>query len=211
LARGAAELVENGGEPAEIPGNGKPRGDGGHDAVAEYIARQQTSAVGHGERGYEKAGYRKHQRRSHPVHDPDDAERNYSGGDLRGDDLRVVYPAAAKYHQGGNTQIGEHQREKFGGRDQRQEMGRVISGLYALETRMNDRRRRGLRQFCHCPSAPGVSRAARPSVLFRHHIIELGVVEQEAALRRHAGDVLVAIVPADIAPGIDVPGIELLR
>ena len=40
--------------------------------------------------------------------------------------------------------------------------------------------------------------------------MEFVVVEQETPLRRNARDVLVAMVPADIAPGIDVTGLELL-
>jgi hypothetical protein len=43
-----------------------------------------------------------------------------------------------------------------------------------------------------------------------HHVVEFGVVEQETLLRRNAGDILVAMVPADIASGIDVTGIDLL-
>ena len=47
-------------------------------------------------------------------------------------------------------------------------------------------------------------------LLLRHHLVEFGVIEQETALRRHAGDVLIAMLPADIAPRINVPGIQLL-
>jgi hypothetical protein len=35
-------------------------------------------------------------------------------------------------------------------------------------------------------------------------------VEQKTALRRNAGDVPVAVLPADIAPRINVPGVKLL-
>ena len=47
-------------------------------------------------------------------------------------------------------------------------------------------------------------------LLLRHHVVEFGVIEQETALRRRAGDVLIAMLPADIAPLINVPGIKLL-
>jgi hypothetical protein len=44
----------------------------------------------------------------------------------------------------------------------------------------------------------------------RDQFVEFGVVEQNPALRRNAGDVPVAVLPPDIAPGIDVPGVKLL-
>src|SRR5271156_2649384 len=55
----------------------------------------------------------------------------------------------------------------------------------------------------HLKRTPGI-------LLLRHHVVEFGVVEQKAALRRSAGNVLVAIVPTDIAPGINVPRMKLL-
>src|SRR6516165_7120028 len=65
------------------------------------------------------------------------------------------------------------------------------------------------------PSVPFLDSRFRGSerkylLLLSHHIVEFGVVEQKTPLRRHAGDVLVTMAPADIAPGIDVTRIELL-
>jgi hypothetical protein len=48
-------------------------------------------------------------------------------------------------------------------------------------------------------------------LLIGHHVVKLGVIEQETALRRNAGDIPIAVLPADIVPGIDVPGVQLLR
>ena len=49
-----------------------------------------------------------------------------------------------------------------------------------------------------------------PALLLRHRVVELCVVEQQTTLRRNARDVLVTMVPADIAPGIDATRVELL-
>ena len=47
-------------------------------------------------------------------------------------------------------------------------------------------------------------------LLFWHRVVELCVVEQQTTLWLYASDVLVTMVPADIAPGIDATRIELL-
>jgi len=51
---------------------------------------------------------------------------------------------------------------------------------------------------------------ARLPLLLWHGIVELSVIEQQTTLRRNAGDVLVTMVPVDIAPGIDAARTELL-
>ena len=51
---------------------------------------------------------------------------------------------------------------------------------------------------------------ARLPLLLWHGIVELSVIEQQTTLRRNAGDVLVTMVPVDIAPGIDGARTELL-
>ena len=56
----------------------------------------------------------------------------------------------------------------------------------------------------------GIIRLAGLPLLLWHDIVEFSVVEQQTTLRRNAGDVLVTMVPADIAPGIDAARIELL-
>jgi hypothetical protein len=47
-------------------------------------------------------------------------------------------------------------------------------------------------------------------LLLWHRVVEFCVVEEETTLRRNTGDVLIPMLPADIAPGIDVTRIELL-
>jgi hypothetical protein len=47
-------------------------------------------------------------------------------------------------------------------------------------------------------------------LLLWHRVVEFSIVEQQTTLRRNAGDVLITMLPADIAPGIDVTRIELL-
>ncbi len=49
------------------------------------------------------------------------------------------------------------------------------------------------------------------SRLFGHYFVEQAVVEQQPSVRRRAGDIPVAVVPADIAMRIDAPRIEMLR
>jgi len=57
--------------------------------------------------------------------------------------------------------------------------------------------------------AVGIWLAGLPLLLW-HGIVELSVIEQQTTLRRNAGDVLVTMVPVDIAPGIDAARTELL-
>jgi len=47
-------------------------------------------------------------------------------------------------------------------------------------------------------------------LLLWHRVVEFSVVEQQTTQRRNAGDVLITMLPTDIAPGIDVTRIELL-
>jgi hypothetical protein len=47
-------------------------------------------------------------------------------------------------------------------------------------------------------------------LLLRHRVVEFSVVEQQTTLRRNAGDVLITMLPADIARIIDVTRIKLL-
>jgi hypothetical protein len=48
------------------------------------------------------------------------------------------------------------------------------------------------------------------ALLLWHRVVELSVVEQQTTLRRNAGDVLIAMLPTDIAPGIEMARMELL-
>jgi hypothetical protein len=57
--------------------------------------------------------------------------------------------------------------------------------------------------------AIGIWLAGLPPLLW-HGIVEFSVVEQQTTLRRNAGDVLVTMVPADIAQGIEAARKELL-
>ena len=57
--------------------------------------------------------------------------------------------------------------------------------------------------------AVGIWLAGLPLLLW-HGIVELSVIEQQTTLRRNAGDVLVTMVPVDIAPGIDAARPKLL-
>jgi len=47
-------------------------------------------------------------------------------------------------------------------------------------------------------------------LLLWHCVVEFSVVEQQTTLRRNAGDVPITMLPADIAPVIDVTRMELL-
>jgi len=53
-------------------------------------------------------------------------------------------------------------------------------------------------------------RRASTVLLFWHRVVEFSVVEQQTTLRRNAGDVLVTMMPADIARGIGVTRMEQL-
>ena len=49
------------------------------------------------------------------------------------------------------------------------------------------------------------------SHLLRVDLVEFGVVEQQTAPLRQAGDVAIAVLPADVVSRIDLPGVEPLR
>ena len=54
------------------------------------------------------------------------------------------------------------------------------------------------------------TRRASTVLLLWHCVVEFSVVEQQTTLRRNAGDVLVAMMPADVARGIGVTRMEQL-
>jgi hypothetical protein len=56
-----------------------------------------------------------------------------------------------------------------------------------------------------------LARARAGSHLLGVDLVEFGVVEQQTAPLRQAGDVAIAVLPADIVSRIDLPGVEPLR
>jgi hypothetical protein len=63
------------------------------------------------------------------------------------------------------------------------------------------------------PRRSELHQAIRPAsivLLLRHRVVEFSVVQQQTTLRRNAGNVLVTMMPADIARGIGVTRMEQL-
>jgi hypothetical protein len=71
-------------------------------------------------------------------------------------------------------------------------------------------RSKTFRKSCGSFATLAAIRRASTVLLLWHCVVEFSVVEQQTTLRRNAGDVLVAMMPADVARGIGVTRMEQL-
>jgi len=77
---------------------------------------------------------------------------------------------------------------------------------YPKEVRMKENLRKPERPTQAKGRKTSGSLDVRTASLLWHRVVEFSVVEQQTTLRRNAGDVLITMMPADIAPGIDEGG-----